>query len=494
MFNKNEGKNSVMKKADKMNNSIIWLICILFLLGFSGCGSKNVDVTSGTGTDTTQTTSTQGANMTTEDEYITGGHIDNTDPNAPKHIESTEITEFDSDFYAERRWNKEEISHFIFQIKKDESGVLTAYEKETGISCPADEYLLEDLQDIIEARDLVSYNGWYEKTNGIPPEFGPFFFKATYESGEVLEFTMEGPAEWRDDVYDVFAEWFSENGIDDLYPEKPDANVTRINFKYVDEEMAVNIHETEVLKEDAIDGETHLLELDYEDKKNPELSEELFIKIPDGYFKRITEIINGSDIVRDHYFGLLDSDVTDAYNFLDVYFEYDDDTRVSVETHDKSQIERERFVIDQMLSYHESIFGKRLTADNEDDMTPIPCMSVFVGDTFFGVEMEYNPSREAFVEKLGGGISIDLHDEEGSVKVGELPWELPRDDEEMTARPGEIILCGENSIAICYEEYSGSFTKIGKFTNFNEEDIKKIQHSFGGDETVTVNFIVEWTE
>lgn len=45
MFNKNEGKNCVMKKADKMNNSIIWLICILFLLRFSGCGSKNVDVT-----------------------------------------------------------------------------------------------------------------------------------------------------------------------------------------------------------------------------------------------------------------------------------------------------------------------------------------------------------------------------------------------------------------------------------------------------------------
>ena len=135
-----------------------------------------------------------------------------------------------------------------------------------------------------------------------------------------------------------------------------------------------------------------------------------------------------------------------------------------------------------------------LASDNEDDMTPIPCMSVFVGDTFFGVEMECNPSRDAFVEKLGGGISIDLHDEEGCVKVGELPWELPRDDEEMTARPGEIILCGENSIAVCYEEYSGSFTKIGKFTNFTEEDIKKIQDNFGGDETVTVNFIVEWTE
>ncbi len=94
----------------------------------------------------------------------------------------------------------------------------------------------------------------------------------------------------------------------------------------------------------------------------------------------------------------------------------------------------------------------------------------------------------------GDGLTVDMHDYGGFEKVGELPWKLPTNDEEITTKPGDIILYQGNKITIYYGENTWNFTKLGELSGGTEEDIEEWKEVFGGDEDITAEFMVEWTE
>ena len=162
-----------------------------------------------------------GCSKTPEPEIICGGTIDNTDPDAPKVIESTEITEFSVAFFLAERWTGEDDHRFDFEVKPDENGVLTAYEHYSGVQYPADEDLLIALQEVIVQNNLAAMNGIYEVTAGLPPEYQPRILKVKYASGETLSYTVDNdPYEaWAMQICDVFAEWFHEKGIMEVFSE-----------------------------------------------------------------------------------------------------------------------------------------------------------------------------------------------------------------------------------------------------------------------------------
>ncbi len=132
------------------------------------------------------------------------------------------------------------------------------------------------------------------------------------------------------------------------------------------------------------------------------------------------------------------------------------------------------------------------TSEDENyDMTPIPCVQIMVGDDFFSINMEDNTSAEAFVDKVNhGGLTIDMHDYGSFEKVGDLPWELPTNDEEITTVPGDLILYQGNKITVYYDENTWNFTKLGHI-NATEDEIKAV---FGGADDITAESSVEWTE
>ncbi len=126
-----------------------------------------------------------------------------------------------------------------------------------------------------------------------------------------------------------------------------------------------------------------------------------------------------------------------------------------------------------------------------EDMTPNAFLTVSAGDRFFSVELENNTSAEAFFEKIkSGSISVDMHDYGNFEKVGDLPLELPTGDEEITTVPGDLILYHGNKITVYYDENTWNFTKLGHI-NASEEEIKEV---FGGEDDITAEFSVEWTE
>ena len=75
-------------------------------------------------------------------------------------------------------------------------------------------------------------------------------------------------------------------------------------------------------------------------------------------------------------------------------------------------------------------------------------------------------------------------------KVGDLPWELPRNDEKITTKPGDLILYQGNQLTVYYAENTWEFTKLGSLNA--EED--EIVEAFGGKDDITVEFFLEWTE
>jgi len=129
------------------------------------------------------------------------------------------------------------------------------------------------------------------------------------------------------------------------------------------------------------------------------------------------------------------------------------------------------------------------------DMTPMPIVEVRVGDNFFTIDLEDNSSAVAFLEKISKEqLTVDMHDYGNFEKVGDLPWELPANDEKITTKPGDIILYQGNKITIYYDENTWNFTKLGRLSGGTPEDIKERKRVFGGDDDITAEFFVEWTE
>ncbi len=130
-------------------------------------------------------------------------------------------------------------------------------------------------------------------------------------------------------------------------------------------------------------------------------------------------------------------------------------------------------------------------ASDEEDMTPAAVPYLTANGKTFSIYFESNSSAEAFLEKLKeGDVEVVMHDYGGFEKVGPLPWDLPRNDTEITTKAGDIILYQGNQITIYYGENTWNFTRLGYIPDVTKEDLLEAFGTGG----VTVTFKVEWTE
>ena len=135
------------------------------------------------------------------------------------------------------------------------------------------------------------------------------------------------------------------------------------------------------------------------------------------------------------------------------------------------------------------------TVMNETETTQAvsssPVLVIKANGKVFYANLEDNSSAKAFIEKLSPQeVTLDLHDYGSFEKVGDLPWELPRNDEQITTEPGDIILYQGNQLTIYYDENTWSFTRLAKIGNTSKEELLA---AFGkGDVNITMN--LEWSE
>lgn len=116
---------------------------------------------------------------------------------------------------------------------------------------------------------------------------------------------------------------------------------------------------------------------------------------------------------------------------------------------------------------------------------------VTAGETVFTAAFSDNSSAEAFKKLLAEKpLTIDMHDYGSFEKVGEIGSTLPRNDEQITTEPGDVILYLGTSITIYYDTNSWNFTRLGKIQDAAKEDLLAAL----GDGNVTVTFSIEKSE
>ena len=316
------------------------IICAFSLFGFTGC--KN-------------------------DPPVSGGTTDRTDYNAPKEIKSKDITKFHASFVLSGEWSEgKENSNYIFDVKEDENGVLTASEVTLKLSEKADKALLNSLQKIIDEQKLVKQNGVYKVTAGLPSEYQECNFTVNYASGESLSFTVNNNprAEWAEQVYLTFANWFNEKGINNLMPPDKKGEVKNISVSLKENEIYTLYSSIKVPKEKAIKGEQKLLFKDVYSYKEKKTTVEKYALYPDDYNDKTTGIINKYDLRPFDKSSVLygtgrdikEDGNTDFTDDLQLHITYKDDSQLNIDTSDKKDIKILKPLIGELFKYNDSIF------------------------------------------------------------------------------------------------------------------------------------------
>ena len=126
---------------------------------------------------------------------IGGGKTDNTDPNAPKVISSTEITSFKCSFTTANALNPGGLGRRFYSFEASlQSGKVTGSYRSEVSSSPdetvsdafeTDPDFMVELQAIISEHDIAKYNGISIRVGGLPPKLGSRIY-ITYASGEEI--------------------------------------------------------------------------------------------------------------------------------------------------------------------------------------------------------------------------------------------------------------------------------------------------------------------
>ena len=91
------------------------------------------------------------------------------------------------------------------------------------------------------------------------------------------------------------------------------------------------------------------------------------------------------------------------------------------------------------------------------------------------VKIEDNSSSKALIEKLKeGNIIVNANENNNFEKVGEFGFSLPRNDKQITTKPGDVILYQGNNICLYYNTNTWDFTKIGEVINVDSNELKNI--------------------
>ena len=200
------------------------------------------------------------------------------------------------------------------------------------------------------------------------PANQPCTLDVGYDSGERLTFTADNQpaADWEIAVYTAFAEWFSGKGEEGLYPSRDNSEITRLTLAVKEAGIRVRYGGWNVDAAEAINGETYLLGRDTYDYNLEKETDSAMIAFPEGYYASVTEIIAGTDLLRQYDFSYFDHD--DGYYGMGVRpedpeteeiklsLEYASGKRVHIETRKISEILALKPVTDALLRYHEALF------------------------------------------------------------------------------------------------------------------------------------------
>ncbi|MCR4788824.1 MAG: hypothetical protein K5888_09565 [Lachnospiraceae bacterium] len=124
-------------------------------------------------------------------------------------------------------------------------------------------------------------------------------------------------------------------------------------------------------------------------------------------------------------------------------------------------------------------------------MDPVAVLGLALNGEYLSVYPCDNKTVDEMIPILSRGeIEITLEDQDGTEKIGTLPWTVETDDEEIDCSSGDIIISEGNKITLCYTDGDRNGVKFAYITDLNEEELKNLL----GDGDATITLFVEYTE
>jgi len=111
----------------------------------------------------------------------------------------------------------------------------------------------------------------------------------------------------------------------------------------------------------------------------------------------------------------------------------------------------------------------------DENMKTDSIINLKIWNAAFDVHLEENSATKALVEKLHEwDIVVNTHEYWWFEKVGNLGFDLPRTDKQITTEPGDLVLYQWNQVSLFYNSNSWSYTRLWKVQMNSEEDLEKI--------------------
>ena len=112
-----------------------------------------------------------------------------------------------------------------------------------------------------------------------------------------------------------------------------------------------------------------------------------------------------------------------------------------------------------------------ITTENEMDMN----INLQIWNKTFDVTLEENSATKALIEKLHEwDIVVNAREYWWFEKVGNLGFDLPRADKQISTEPGDLVLYQWNQVSLFYNSNSWSYTKLWKVQINSKKDLEEI--------------------
>ena len=111
----------------------------------------------------------------------------------------------------------------------------------------------------------------------------------------------------------------------------------------------------------------------------------------------------------------------------------------------------------------------------EEPMDISHIIDLKIWNAVFEVTLEENSATKTLVEKLHEwDVVVNAREYWWFEKVGNLGFDLPRADKQITTEPGDLVLYQWNQISLFYESNSWSYTKLWKVQMISKDGLKEI--------------------
>lgn len=132
--------------------------------------------------------------------------------------------------------------------------------------------------------------------------------------------------------------------------------------------------------------------------------------------------------------------------------------------------------------------GEEMGTSEEEEQGESMLMYLIINGQRQAVTLAENPAVTALIQKLReGDLTLLVNDYGGFEKVGSLGFSLPRSDERLVTRAGDVILYQGTQLVLFYGSNTWSYTRLGRIEGLSQRELQAFLGAGQGQVQVTLS-------